>query len=138
MRIFQLIVEDAIMLNKNRVFLIILISATSLLIFFAIHYVKIIASDYIVDDYAVSESGNSGNTIVRIHQDGKEEGILDARIDDYKVQDARIYIARTPRVIFERGDFIKSKFLPDCEFWIIDTKTHRLTKVEHLSNVKCW
>ncbi len=95
-------------------------------------------SDYIVDDYAIVYAGDIGRSIVLKRNGELDLTIVDARIDDYKVDDQKIYAARTPYETFRLEDGTLSyKYLSVCEYWVIDRRMHEVKKVEFLSNVKC-
>ena len=94
-------------------------------------------SDYIVDDYAIVYAGDIGRGIV-LKRNGKLDlTIVDAWIDEYKVDAKNIYVARTPYVTYREHGGLGFKYLPVCEYWVIDRPTHEVKKVEFLSNVKC-
>lgn len=59
--------------------------------------------------------------IVLQRDDGKREIVVDARVDDYRVNESTIYVARRPRLIFVEKGVPNVKISNECEIYSIRT-----------------
>ena len=70
----------------------------------------------------------------------REGVVIDSRVDSYKVVGDKIIVARRPREIFYEGNqhqAASSRLSGNCEYWVINTKTHRVEKSSEVHGLHC-
>jgi hypothetical protein len=102
-------------------------------------------SEPIINGYVYSDAGWYEKTIIYVYS-GKEreqkefpqEIIIDARVDEYRVEGDNLLVARRPReVYFEQDGVTNTRLLPICEYWMIDTKKHTMQKTIDAYGMHC-
>jgi hypothetical protein len=93
----------------------------------------------IANGYLFSDAGGY-EKLITYRGDQHPRGIvIDARVDDYRVDGERLIVARTPRVTVpdENGNLDSKLVFFTCEYWQIDLKTHRVTKIDAPTGIRC-
>ena len=92
----------------------------------------------ISNEYYFVDAGHYERSIEYMGRAREPGTVIDARVDDFKVDGDRVLVARRPRVT-ELGadDALRSFLLPRCEYWVIDLNTHTVAQVEWLQEVRC-
>lgn len=92
----------------------------------------------IINDYEYSDAGGYEKTIVYSGNERSQEIIIDSRVDEYRVEGDKLWVARRPRVSDLAADgALDSRLLPTCEYWVIDTKTHKVEKTSNSGGLHC-
>lgn len=92
----------------------------------------------IANGYRYADAGHYEKVIVYRGSKRQTGIVIDARVDDYKTEGDQLLVARRPRVAeLADDDALRSHLLPDCEYWIIDLKTHVVKQVTQLEGVRC-
>jgi hypothetical protein len=92
----------------------------------------------IENGYEYSDSGGLEKLIVYRGNERTREIVVDARVDDYKIVDNKLLVARRPRESFlEKDNALSSRLLSTCEYWIIDLGTHQIQKAPTAAGVNC-
>lgn len=86
---------------------------------------------HILDGYAFSDAGGDQKTIVYQGAAGGEQIVVDARVDMYMVEGNSIVIARRPLVIEKIGNTLTDHLSSQCEYVVIDTVAHSVTRIEN-------
>lgn len=92
----------------------------------------------IANGYMYFDAGGYEKSIDYKGNERQTGTVIDARVDDYRVDGDQLLVARRPRVI-ELGDddALRSHLLLDCEYWVIELNTHAVRQVTHLKHVQC-
>ena len=91
----------------------------------------------IINSYEYNDSGGYEKNIIRTNSEGEKEIVIDSRVDDYELKGDKLLVARRPREIYRVDDVAKSRLSEDCEYWIIDTKEHAVSRVSESYDLKC-
>jgi hypothetical protein len=84
----------------------------------------------ILGGYSYLDSGGGETMIVLNRDDGNREIVVDARVDDYRVSESTIYVARRPRLIFVENGVPKIKNSNECEIYLIKTSEKIIEKLD--------
>lgn len=88
----------------------------------------------ITDDYFYSDTGATEKMIVYRGNAVPRGIVIDARVDEYRVDRHRIVVARRPRLVTaQRNQSTTTSLSNTCEHWVIDTLTHQVTQVTDAS-----
>lgn len=92
----------------------------------------------IANGYRYFDAGHYEKSIDYNGSARKSGTVIDARVDDYKMRDNRLFVARRPRGV-ELGDdgVLRSYLLEHCEYWVVDLKAHNVEQVKRLEGVRC-
>lgn len=93
--------------------------------------------DPIINGYVYSYAGGYEKTIVYKGKERPNQIIIDARVDQYRVDGDKLFIAQRPVEIFKVGDITKSRLLNSCQYWIINVKTHYVEKTADVGGLRC-
>ena len=124
-------------MSTLRVSLILLIIFV-LIVFFSAHGARDFSKS-LINGYEYVYFDKDGIMIVLPNKkNSKNSTVINSRVDDYRIEGDNILVARRPKEIYfdEQGSAM-GKMLPICEFWIIDTKTHALLKVNNIQGLHC-
>lgn len=92
----------------------------------------------IVDGYGYFDAGGYEKMIIYDGEKRLAGVVIDARVDDFYVDGARLLVARRPRVTnLAKDDAVDSRLLSECEFWVINTKFHTVKQVAQANEVQC-
>ncbi len=73
----------------------------------------------ILGGYIYVDNGGGESMIVLQRDDGGREIVVDARVDEYYVNQSTIYVARRPRLVFVEKGVPNSRIADKCEFYFI-------------------
>ena len=85
-------------------------------------------SDPIINGYEYSDAGGYEKTIIYMGNERPRQIIIDSRVDEYRVDGDKLFVARRPVEVLKVGDVLESRLLAGCEYWLIHVKTHRVEK----------
>jgi len=91
----------------------------------------------IADGYEFSDAGGYEKTIIYTGVASPKQIVVDARVDEYRMDGNNLLIARRPREGFRVGEVMHSRLLESCEYWVIDVKTHRIDKTPDSHGLHC-
>lgn len=91
----------------------------------------------IVKGYSYSDAGHYEKTIIYTDSNGSSKIVVDARVDDYRVEDSKIYIARRPREIYEENGVTNSRLSAQCEYWEINTNNSKIRQIDPVDSLRC-
>lgn len=92
-----------------------------------------IAAGYVYDD-----AGGYEKAIVYRGPDRVHTVVVDARVDEYRIDGTTLLVARRPRVTKQANDdTVDTSLLSVCEFWAIDLETHRVKKIPNPDGLHC-
>ena len=97
-------------------------------------------SDSLLNGYEYDYAGGDEKMIVYRGNDRPNIIVIDARVDAYKVVDERLLVVRRPREIYKDDGITKSRLLDECEYWVINTKSHQIEETDWSSefqDLKC-
>lgn len=94
-------------------------------------------SDPIINGYEYDDAGGYEKTITYRGNERSNQIIIDSRVDEYRVDGDRLFVARRPIEVFKVGDVMKSRLLGGCEYWVINVKTHRVEKTAESGGLRC-
>lgn len=63
--------------------------------------------------------------------------VIDARVDDYRINDDVIYVARRPRDIYQKHGVTESRVSDHCEYWLINTLDSAVNQVDKINDLHC-
>lgn len=86
----------------------------------------------IINGYYYYDAGGWNKTIVYIDAKNKMTMVLDARLDRYRVIGNTIVVAMRP-VVDTNTNPIDVKVSNSCQHWLINTITHKVTKIDKSS-----
>lgn len=87
-------------------------------------------TESLANGYEYYYAGGNERMIVYTGNERPETIVIDARVDDYRVVGDRLLVVRRPREIYQDGDVTKSKLFLKCEYWVINTKIHKIEKTQ--------
>ena len=83
----------------------------------------------LINDYEFVDIGGYEKMILYVGEDRKKGIVVDARVDNYLIQDDQLLVSRTPRVsVLEEDGITRSRLTDECEYLRINTKTHVVVK----------
>jgi len=92
----------------------------------------------IINGYEYNFAGGDGIVIDYLGDDMPHKTIVDARVDEYRVDGDKLLVARRPREIyFDQDGAAIGRLLPICEYWTIDTKKHTTLKSVDANGLHC-
>lgn len=91
----------------------------------------------IADGYEYSDAGGYEKTIIYTGDERPKQIVVDARVDEYRIEGGNLFVARRPREGFKVGDVMHSRLLGNCEYWMIDVKAHRINKISESHGLHC-
>lgn len=96
-------------------------------------------SSPIIDGYDLFDAGGYERLIVYREKNSKGKVIVDARVDDYKVESGNLYVARRPRLIEqdERNGTLNSKLSEKCEYLIVNLDTNQVFESKKSNGLYC-
>jgi hypothetical protein len=84
----------------------------------------------ISNGYAFFDPGGVGRMITYENDEGSREVVIDPRVDSYVLDGQNIVVARRPWMDEMRGNVASGKLSQNCEYWIINTATHSVARLE--------
>jgi len=90
-------------------------------------------SESIVNGYEFIYTDRNGKMIAYGGKDRPNAVVISPRVDGYRVVGEHIFIVRRPLEIYKDGEITKSRLLDECEYWVINTESHQIEKVERSS-----
>lgn len=87
----------------------------------------------ILGGYSYVDNGGGESMIVLQRDDGRREIVVDARVDEYYVDQSTIYVARRPRMIFVEKGVPNSKISDKCEIYSIKVSEEVVESLESLA-----
>jgi hypothetical protein len=92
----------------------------------------------VANGYEYDDAGGYEKSIIYRGSERKNEIVIDARVEDHILEGENLFVARRPREIYRDNDgVLESRLSPDCEYWKIDVKTHRIEKTTETKNLHC-
>lgn len=92
----------------------------------------------LVNGYELLDNGGDGTSIVYIDSENRSRGIVGERVDDYKISENILFVARRPRECYRaEDDALDCNISPTCEYWVIDTTKHIVQRTDKVSSVRC-
>ena len=99
---------------------------------------NIFDSKSIINGYEYLYMDRDAKMIVYSGNERSQAVIIDSRVDEYRVEGDRLIVARRPVEDHLAADgVLHSRLLPNCEFWVIDTKTHKVEKTTNSGGLHC-
>lgn len=93
----------------------------------------------VADGYELIDAGGYEQSIVYTGKHRQEGVVIDARVDEFKVDGDRLLVARRPRISKLAADgALDSALQTSCEYWSIDLRTHKIEEVKESTVVKCY
>lgn len=87
--------------------------------------------EHILNDYVFTYPDRN---LTGISYRGDERGrgkVITARVDEYRVEGNKIFVARRPNETFRKeSGALGGRLLNICEYWVIDTETHQVSQLE--------
>ena len=97
-------------------------------------------SESIVNGYRFIYTDRNGKMIVYRGKNRPNAVVISPRVDGYRVADEYIFIVRRPMEAYKDGEITKSRLLDECEYWMINTKSHQIEETDWSSefqDLKC-
>lgn len=92
----------------------------------------------IIGGYEYDDAGGGEQAIAYRGDQYPHKIIIDARVDSYRVEGTKIFVARRPRVSTLAADgALDSRVLDICEYWFIDVRTHVVEQTKESVGVNC-
>jgi len=110
-----------------------------LLVFISIQGCGPGAADYeeeISDGYSFSDAGHYERMILHAGMNGKKI-VVDARVDEFEVQQSLLLVARRPRLTEIRNGVATSSLSAECEFIAINLATGRKQQMPLSHELSC-
>lgn len=82
---------------------------------------------HVLNEYKYGDNGGYEKFIGYRNEEGLRI-VIDARVDEYRIDNDLLIVARKPREIYTEAEITKSRLLKICQLWIINTNTHQITK----------
>lgn len=93
--------------------------------------------DPIINGYEYSDAGHYEKTIIYTGVERPKQIVVDARVDGYRIEGDSLFVARRPREGFKVGEVMHSRLKAECEYWVIDTKTHQIGRASESHGLRC-
>ena len=94
-------------------------------------------SEPIANGYDYVDAGGYEKMIVYSGNQRPPQIIIGSRVDEYRIDSDKLFVARKPVESFMVGDVLKSKILDVCEYWVVNVKTNQVGKVTDSSGLHC-
>lgn len=127
------------LLNKKHKISLLLVVFLVFMIFTTCRYLGPGAGDYsesLINGYGYHDAGHFERTIV--FSEGEFARIVvDARVDDYLLKGNNLYVARRPRLIYRENGITKSRLAMECEYWVVNTVSHDVSRTDRAYGLAC-
>lgn len=128
------------LLSKETKFVLLFLAFLGILYLFLTNYLGPGVGDFsesILNNYFYNDSGHFEKTIVYLDKEGRPQIVIDARVDDYKLEGENLYVARRPREVYKEENVVKSRLSSECEYVFVNTNTHVKNKVSKIEGLSC-
>ncbi len=93
-------------------------------------------SDSIINGYTYDYVDNDEISISYRGEETQNGIVIDSRVDQFRVEGNKILVARRPRETYIDRGFAKGRLTDKCEYWVIDTSSHQVQKLNESSKIQ--
>lgn len=94
-------------------------------------------STSIANGYKYEYLGGNERVVVYQGEERSNTIIIDSRVDDYFIENNNLLVARRPREIYKDHGITKSRLSNNCEYWVINIKTHEVKQITDFGGLRC-
>lgn len=91
----------------------------------------------LIGGYRYLDSGHYEKQIVYVDSGRNFTIVIDARVDDYLVEEGVIYVTRRPREVYKDNGVVKTRISNVCEYWEINNQSGNVRKIEPRLTLSC-
>ena len=91
----------------------------------------------LIANYFYEDAGHFEKMITFSDGKSRPKIIIDARVDDYRINENVIYVARRPRDIYQEQGVTHSRVSDNCEYWLISTLDSVVKQVGKINDLHC-